>query len=68
MLSKALSDRIIGIWVSVLSSRVDVNKNESSNSQERVIVIRGQQENCSQACREVLRIMYEDAQNKNKAK
>jgi hypothetical protein len=41
--------------------RVDVNKNESSNTQERVIVIRGQQENCIQACREVLRIMYEDA-------
>jgi hypothetical protein len=46
--------------------RVDVNKNESSNTPERVIVIRGEQENCIQACREVLRIMYEDAQNKNK--
>jgi hypothetical protein len=48
--------------------RVDVNKNESSNTQERVIVIRGQQENCIQACREVLRIMYEDAKIKNKTK
>ncbi|CAF1121741.1 unnamed protein product [Adineta steineri] len=48
-------------------AKVDVSKNESTNTQERVIVIRGQQENCIQACREVLRIMYEDAQNKNKA-
>ncbi|UJR35485.1 hypothetical protein I4U23_028240 [Adineta vaga] len=47
-------------------AKVDVNKNESTNTQERVIVIRGQQENCIQACREVLRIMYEDAKNKNK--
>ncbi len=50
------------------SSRVDVNKNESTNSQERMIVIHGQQENCIQACREILRIMYEDAKNKNKTK
>jgi hypothetical protein len=50
------------------SFRVDVNKNESTNSQERMIIIRGQQENCIQACREILRIMYEDAKNKNKAK
>ncbi|CAF0864069.1 unnamed protein product [Adineta ricciae] len=51
----------------ITHAKVDVNKNESTNTQERVIVIRGQQENCIQACREVLRIMYEDAQNKNKA-
>jgi len=51
-----------------LSFRVDVNKNESTNSQERMIVIHGQQENCIQACREILRIMYEDAKNKNKPK
>ncbi len=44
-----------------------MNKNEATNTQERVIVIRGQQENCIQACREVLRIMHEDAQHKNKA-
>lgn len=48
--------------------RVDVNKNEPSNNQERVIIIRGQPENCSQACREILRIMYQDAQSKNKSK
>ncbi|CAF1161516.1 unnamed protein product [Adineta ricciae] len=47
-------------------AKVDVNKSESSNSQERMIVIRGQQENCIQACREVYRIMYEDSKNKNK--
>ncbi|CAF4594400.1 unnamed protein product [Rotaria sp. Silwood2] len=47
-------------------AKIDVNKNESSNSQERMIIIRGQQENCIQACREILRIMYEDAKNKNK--
>ena len=47
-------------------SRVDVNRSESANSQERVIVIRGQLENCTQACREILRIMYEDAKTKNK--
>ncbi len=45
-----------------------MNKNESINSQERMIVIHGQQENCIQACREILRIMYEDAKNKNKPK
>ena len=45
-----------------------MNKSESSNSQERMIVIRGQQENCIQACREVYRIMYEDSKNKNKTK
>jgi hypothetical protein len=33
-----------------------------------MIVIHGQQENCIQACREILRIMYEDAKNKNKSK
>ncbi|CAF4547620.1 unnamed protein product [Rotaria sp. Silwood1] len=48
-------------------AKIDVNKNESSNSQERMIIIRGQQENCIQACREILRIMYEDAKNKNKS-
>ena len=48
--------------------RVDVNKTESTHSQERIIVIHGQQENCIQACREILRIMYEDAKNKNKIK
>lgn len=48
--------------------RVDVNKTESSHSQERIIVIHGQQENCIQACREILRIMCEDAKNKNKTK
>lgn len=48
--------------------RIDVNKNDASNTQERVISIRGQPENCIKACRDVLRIMYEDAQNKNKTK
>ncbi|CAF0833533.1 unnamed protein product [Adineta steineri] len=47
-------------------TKVDVNKNESSTSQERIIIIRGQQENCIQACREIFRIMYEDAKNKNR--
>ncbi|CAF3385033.1 unnamed protein product [Rotaria sp. Silwood1] len=47
-------------------AKIDVNKNEPSNIQERVIAFRGQQENCIQACREILRIMYEDANNKNK--
>ncbi|UJR10444.1 hypothetical protein I4U23_014648 [Adineta vaga] len=47
-------------------AKVDVNKSESINSQERMIVIRGQQENCIQACREIYQIMYEDAKNKNK--
>ena len=56
------------LFLQIDNRRVDVNKNEPTNTQERVIVIRGQQENCIQACREVLRIMYEDAQNKNKAK
>jgi len=45
-----------------------VDKVESSNSPERVVSIRGLQENCIHACREILRIMYEDAQNKNKSK
>lgn len=45
-----------------------MNKNEPLNTQERVISIRGHQENCIQACREVFRIMYEDAQVKNKTK
>ncbi|CAF4054425.1 unnamed protein product, partial [Rotaria sp. Silwood2] len=47
-------------------AKIDVNKNEPSNIQERVIAFRGQQENCTQACREVLRIMYEDAKTKTK--
>ncbi|CAF4480056.1 unnamed protein product, partial [Rotaria magnacalcarata] len=37
-------------------AKIDVNKNEASNNQERIIIIRGQQENCIQACREILRI------------
>jgi len=48
-------------------AKVDVDKVESSNSPERVVSIRGLQENCIHACREILRIMYEDAQNKNKS-
>ncbi|CAF1124334.1 unnamed protein product [Rotaria sordida] len=48
-------------------AKIDVNKNESLHSQERMIIIRGQQDNCIQACREILRIMYEDAKNKNKS-
>ncbi len=53
----------------ILSScRVDVNKNEATNNQERMIIIRGQQENCIQACREIFRIMHEDSKNKNKTK
>jgi hypothetical protein len=43
-------------------------KIESLNTQERIISIRGHQENCIQACREILHIMYEDAKNKNKTK
>ncbi|CAF4657594.1 unnamed protein product [Rotaria socialis] len=49
-------------------AKIDVNKNEASNIQERVIAFRGQQENCVQACREVLGIMHEDATSKNKTK
>lgn len=45
-----------------------MNKTDSANVQERVISIRGQADSCIKACREILRIMYEDAQNKNKTK
>lgn len=45
-----------------------MNKSEPSNAQERVISVRGQQENCIQASGEILRIMYEDARSKNKTK
>jgi len=45
-----------------------VNKNEATNNQERMIIIRGPQENCIQACREIFRIMHEDSKNKNKTK
>ncbi|CAF0725404.1 unnamed protein product [Didymodactylos carnosus] len=52
-------------------AKVDVNKTESnSNStpnQERVIIIRGQQDHCVQACYEILKIMYDDAQIKNRS-
>lgn len=47
-------------------SRVDINKSTSSLDKERVIVIQGQMDNCVQACREILRIMYADAKAKNK--
>ncbi|CAF0820324.1 unnamed protein product [Didymodactylos carnosus] len=52
-------------------AKVDVNKTESASnsthSQERVIIIRGQQDNCVEACHEILKIMYDDAQIKNRS-
>ena len=48
-------------------SRIDVNKGAASTSSERLMVIRGQPENCLQACREILLIMSTDARNKNKS-
>lgn len=47
-------------------TKVDINKSTSSLDKERVIVIQGQMDNCVQACREILRIMYADAKAKNK--
>ena len=49
-------------------SRIDVNKNESSNGQERMIVIRGETDNCIKACHEILRIMHDDTKMKNRTK
>lgn len=43
-----------------------MNKNGSAINHERMIVIRGQPENCVQACREILKIMSADAKSKNK--
>lgn len=43
-----------------------MNKNGSAISHERVIVIRGQPDNCIQACREIMKIMNADAKSKNK--
>jgi predicted RNA-binding protein YlqC (UPF0109 family) len=60
------SEHGLSCFFSLQSTRVDVNKSASSISHERVIVIRGQPENCMQACREILNIMYTDAQTKNK--
>lgn len=34
--------------------------------QEKVITIRGQPENCINACREILKVMKADAENKGK--
>lgn len=47
-------------------AKIDVNKNGSAISHERVIVIRGQPDSCVQACREILKIMNADAKSKNK--
>lgn len=47
-------------------AKIDVNKNGSGISHERVIVIRGQPDSCIQACREILKIMNTDAKSKNK--
>lgn len=54
-------------------SRVDVYRGDPvapSNGmlQEKIITIRGQPENCINACREILKVMKTDAENKSKPK
>jgi hypothetical protein len=40
----------------------------TSALQEKVITVRGQPENCINACREILKVMKTDAENKGKPK
>lgn len=51
-------------------AKVDVYRGDpmapSNALQEKVITIRGQPENCINACREILKVMRQDAESKNK--
>lgn len=47
-------------------ARVDVHRKESSTANENVIMIYGNPENCSQACRRILEVMQQEARSLNR--
>lgn len=48
------------------NARVDVHRKESSTANENVIVIYGNPESCSQACRRILEVMQQEAKSLNR--
>lgn len=47
-------------------ARVDVHRKESSTANENVIVIYGNADACSQACRRILEVMQQEAKSLNR--
>lgn len=50
----------------MISCRVDVHRKENVGSLEKAITIYGNPENCTNACRRVLEVMQQEADNTNK--
>lgn len=47
-------------------ARVDVHRKESSSANENIIMIYGNPDNCSQACRRILEVMQQEAKSLNR--
>ena len=47
-------------------ARVDVHRKESSSASENIIMIYGNPDNCSQACRRILEVMQQEAKSLNR--
>lgn len=47
-------------------ARVDVHRKDNAGSLEKAITIYGNPENCTNACKRILEVMQEEADNTNK--
>ena len=49
-----------------MNCRVDVHRKENVGSLEKAITVYGNPENCTNACRRILEVMQQEADNTNK--
>ena len=58
--------RRLSTIIFVAPHRVDVHRKENVGSLEKAITIYGNPENCTNACRRILEVMQQEADNTNK--
>jgi insulin-like growth factor 2 mRNA-binding protein 1 len=57
---------ILNDFLSLPDGSVDVHRKENVGSLEKAITIYGNPENCTNACRRILEVMQQEADNTNK--
>jgi hypothetical protein len=57
---------IDGCWDCCICYRVDVHRKDNVGSLEKAITIYGNPDNCTNACRRILEVMQQEANNTNK--
>jgi insulin-like growth factor 2 mRNA-binding protein 1 len=57
---------IVSYWDCCLYFRVDVHRKDNVGSLEKAITIYGNPDNCTNACRRILEVMQQEANNTNK--